>query len=142
MFDKISEVLGVEHSMVYDNETQLPAMVEEPKSEVVEYEQDALQKAEDDFEFARGKIRESIETASEALDDMLDLARASEHPRSYEVLANIANSVTSMSDALVKLHKETLKAQQQKPQQVTNNNALIMSTDDVIKMIKQQAMPK
>lgn len=138
MFDKISETLGVEHAMVYDNETQLPVVAQEANDVVPVLEQNDLQKAEEDFEFARGKIREAIETASDAMDDMLELARASEHPRSFEVLANLANSVSSMSESLVKLHKETLKAQQ-KTTQVVNNNALVMSTSDVIQMIRAQA---
>lgn len=133
MFEQISEVFDVEHVLEDEGKKQVPARIE--STEIVPV--DPIVAANEDFEFARTKIRDSIEKTSAALDDMLDLARASEHPRAYEVLSGLAGNMTSMSEALVKLHKETLKNQPKQESNTTNQN-LILTTDALIAMLKNQ----
>lgn len=132
MFEKISEVLDVEHYEV-SRESDFPVVVDSLPSQ--------FQGAEDeDFEFARKKIREAIDKSTDALDDMLELARASEQARAYEVLNGIANSLATMSESLVKLHKtkNDRKTPTQETPAVVNNNLIVSSTEDIIAMLRKQ----
>lgn len=134
MFEKISEVLDVEHYEI-PRQNDLPMVVDSKEPE--------FQRAEDeDFEYARKKIREAIDKSTEALDDMLDLARASEQARAYEVLNGIANSLASMSESLVKLHKTKSEGKQKGTEVsqpgVVNNNLIVSSTEDIISMLRKQ----
>ncbi|HRC95266.1 MAG TPA: hypothetical protein PK317_00555 [Coprothermobacter proteolyticus] len=134
MFEKISEVLDVEHYEI-PRQNDLPMVVDSKEPE--------FQRAEDeDFEYARQKIREAIDKSTAALDDMLDLARASEQARAYEVLNGIANSLASMSESLVKLHKTKSEGKQKGTEVsqpgVVNNNLIVSSTEDIISMLRKQ----
>ena len=42
-------------------------------------------KIKDDYEYSRDTYYTLIEKGREALDDMIEVSRASEHPRAYEV---------------------------------------------------------
>lgn len=132
MFEKISEVLDVEHYEI-PRQSDFPVVVDSNESK--------LQRSEDeDFEYARSKIREAIDKSTEALDDMLDLARASEQARAYEVLNGIANSLASMSESLVKLHKTKSEGKQKGNELqpgVVNNNLIVSSTEDIIAMLRK-----
>lgn len=131
MFEKISEVLDVPHEFETID-------IDHKDVVVVDKQIQNESVAEDDFKFAREKIKDAIEKSADALNDMLDLSRASEHPRSYEVLANLANTVTSMSESLVKLHKDNSKNQPTQ-QQINNNNTLVVApTSDIIKMLRNK----
>ncbi len=133
MFEKISEVLDVEHFEV-PRKADLPMVCPDPTP----IEQGS---EDEDFEYARKKIREAIDKSTDALDDMLDLARASEQARAYEVLNGIATSLASMSESLVKLHKtknEAKPKQEQSQPGVVNNNLIVSTTEDVIAMLRKQ----
>lgn len=129
MFETISSSLGIENNFAPKTIEQEPI---EDNSEAT-----ALELANDDFAFARRKIRDAIEKAADAMEDMHELAKASELPRAYDSLNQLASNVATMSESLVKLHKEVLKkAVVEAP---TNNNTLIVSsTDDIIKMLKNK----
>jgi len=132
MFETISNVFDVDHVLEDEGKKPLPATITVTDQPT----QQAQQLAEDDFNFARSQIKSAIEKASIVLDEMIDLSRESEHARAYEVANNVAANITSMAEALVKLHKESLKNQAAKePSNVTNQN-LVLTTDAVIAMIK------
>lgn len=134
MFEKISEVFDVEHVLEDEGKRQLPMTIDNHSDEP----NDAVEKANEDFEYARTKIKDAIENASVAMEEMLDLSRAAEHPRAYEVMNGIASNITSMAEALVKLHKETLKnIPKQESGNVTNQN-LVLTTDAVIALLKSK----
>ena len=59
----------------------------------------------DDFEFARGNLLNTIMKGQEALDGILDVAGMSQHPRSYEVVATLINSLTAANKDLLELTK-------------------------------------
>lgn len=126
MFNKISETLGIDNDIIVSD--NLPIAAEN-------MDQSAIEKANDDFEFARNKIKDAIEKTSDFLEDMVELARATEHPKAYETASGIAANIAAMADSLVKLHKETLKAQPKEPATV-NNTLIVNSTDAIIKMLR------
>mgnify|MGYP003331077791 CR=1 FL=1 len=57
--------------------------------------------AVNDFEYARRVKHDLLAKGSEALDDMMEVARSTEHPRAYEVLSNMMKNVGEVSDSLL-----------------------------------------
>jgi hypothetical protein len=94
---------------------------------------------EDDFEYARGNMLNIIEKGNEALDGILQVAGMSQHPRSYEVAANLIKTMAETNKDLLELtkkKKEILK-DEAKPTTV-HNNLFVGSTAELQKLIKQQ----
>ncbi|NBV29138.1 hypothetical protein EBS02_09025, partial [bacterium] len=61
---------------------------------------------EDDFEYARGSMINVIEKGQEALNDMLDVAQRSQHPRGYEVVATLISTIANANKDLLDLSKK------------------------------------
>ena len=51
----------------------------------------------DDFEYARENMMEVINKGQEALFDLMDVAKQSQHPRAYEVLATMMSTMVGAS---------------------------------------------
>ena len=77
----------------------------------------------------------------EAVDGILEVAQASDHPRAYEVAATTIKNVADTADKLIDLQKKMkeLDAEDQKNAPSTVNNTMFVgSTADLQKMLKQQ----
>jgi len=91
-----------------------------------------------DFEYARGSMISVIEKGQEALNDMLDVAQRSQHPRGYEVVATLINTISNANKDLLELSKRKKDLQQFKDGPSTvNNNLYIGSTADLLKLLKK-----
>ena len=102
---------------------------------------------EDDYDFSRDQYYKLVEKGDEAIDLMLDLARESEHPRAFEVLANMIKTNADIADKLMELQKKKKEVNKEDlrttPQLgVTNNNLFIGSTKDLSKMIDDRQAAK
>ena len=76
----------------------------------------------------------------EAVDGILDVARASDHPRAYEVAGQLIKNVGDVADKLIDLQlkiKELDKEEKKGPTNVTNA-MFVGSTSDLQKMLKAQ----
>lgn len=93
---------------------------------------------EKDFKYARDNFYNVIEKGSEALEDMLNVARASEHPRAYEVVSTIMKTLMDANKDLVDLAEKKKKAEkpEEEKQRVTNNNLFVGSTADLQQLLK------
>jgi len=98
--------------------------------------------ASDDFEYARRVKHDLLAKGSEALDDMMEVARSTEHPRAYEVLSNMMKNVGDVSDSLLDLHKKKKDYKKKEDQTAlpgtTNNNVFVGSTADLQRMLKKE----
>lgn len=100
---------------------------------------------DDDYDLARETLREVITQGRTALDDVISLARSSEHPRSYEVAGQIMKTMSDVAKDLLTLKKQKLdleapKNTQANPQIGQQNNIVFAgSTEDLLKMIHQQS---
>lgn len=96
-------------------------------------------KPQDDFEFARQNLRNILEKGSIALDKMLEVADMSQHPRSYEVVSTLINSLSNSNKDLLELSekKKRIEKAENKENQTVNNNLFIGSTNDLLKLLKQ-----
>ena len=70
----------------------------------------------------------------------MDVARATEHPRAYEVLSNMMKNVADISNNLLDLHKKQKDYHKEEhealpPTGQTNNNVFIGSTSDLQRML-------
>jgi hypothetical protein len=94
--------------------------------------------ADDDFDYARENLYNIIGRGGDAIEDMLDLARASQHPRSYEVLATLLKTMTDANKDLLELQKKKkdLAPKDENGPQTINNNLFVGSTADLQKMLK------
>jgi len=61
---------------------------------------------EEDANFARNNIRELIIKGNQAMDQLLAVAKESEHPRAYEVAATLIKSLADMNKDLLDLQKK------------------------------------
>ena len=102
---KLSNVLDVD-PIVFN----APIEVVEPTTDVVQ----STTKVEDDADFARCNIRSLIEKGNQAMDQLLQVANASEHPRAYEVAAglikNLADTIKNHKVHFYCLDEETYKS--------------------------------
>ena len=101
---------------------------------------------DDDYDLARETLREVITQGRTALDDVISLARSSEHPRSYEVAGQIMKTMSDVAKDLLTLKKQKLDLESPKgsapnPNIGQQNNIVFAgSTEDLIKMINQQQL--
>ena len=96
---------------------------------------------EDDFDYSRRTYYDLIEKGNSALEDMIEVARALEHPRAFEVVSGMIKNVSDVNDKLMDLHKK--KKEFEKKDVVaqvadnTTNNVFIGSTSDLQRMLLQ-----
>ena len=102
-------------------------------------ERKAIPQVEADFDYARENMMEVINKGQEALFDLMDVARQSQHPRAYEVLATMMNTMVGASKDLLDLQAKKKKLLEDDPeatpQQVTNN-LFVGSTAELQKSLK------
>jgi hypothetical protein len=91
---------------------------------------------EDDFHFARCNLVRIIDKGNEALDGIMDVANMSQHPRSYEVIATIINSLTVANKELLELSKKKKEITGESGPKTVNNNLFIGSTSELQKLLK------
>ena len=95
--------------------------------------------AENDFEYSRQIYHDLLAKGSEALEDMMEVARATEHPRAFEVLSGIMKNMGDINGSLMDLHKKKKDFNKEdKPQELPNkttNNVFVGSTSDLQKML-------
>ena len=73
---------------------------------------------EDDAEFARTNIRDLISKGNNAIDNLLLVANASEHPRAYEVAAGLIKNLADLNKDLLEIQK---RKKDLDPSQARNN---------------------
>jgi hypothetical protein len=91
--------------------------------------------AKQDFQTARDSMLNALEAGQNALEQLSQIAVGSQHPRAFEVLAKLVDTIGETSKGLVDLHKNN---QQKQVENTTVNNKLIISTTDLLKIIKSK----
>lgn len=97
--------------------------------------------AKSDFEMARGNIHEVIQNGTYAMEKLAQIADSSQHPRAFEVLAKLMDTMLQANKDLMELQKQirVISAADaptnENAQQVTNN-LFVGSTADLQKVIE------
>jgi hypothetical protein len=93
-----------------------------------------------DFEYARQTYHDILAKGSAALDDMIDVARATEHPRAFEVLSTLMKTMADVNGDLLNLHRKKKDLTKNDPPQQatignTTNNLFLGSTVELQKLL-------
>jgi hypothetical protein len=119
---------------------------EEPKNQEVILPDQDEEFINDDYEYARRNIRELIDASTGEVHNLLDIARKSESPRAYEVVANMLRTLSETNKDLLRIAKDRkdLKTTSDKSQSegVTNNNLFVGSTKELQDFIEEQKKKK
>ena len=129
-FEGLDKTFGTEPS-------ELKKHVEKVKPSLKKSEQEDIVK---DYEASRAQLHNLVMKGQEAVDGILDVARASDHPRAYEVAGQLIKNVVDVADKLIDLQlkiKELVKEEKKGPTNVTNA-MFVGSTSDLQKMLKAQ----
>ena len=118
------------------------------KEEVIESRKSTIEKKldidlEKDYKEVRNNYREIIERGKDALDELIEVAKESQHPRAYEVVATMMKNISEVNEKFIGLQKQmremNMKTQQQQGMiNKTNIDKAIFigSTSDLAKFIK------
>jgi len=131
--DILDNVLGIaepEAMAVKDITPPKPVLVPETKLNDEDID--------NDYKYQRENFYNLIERGQDAIDGILDLARESEHPRTYEVAGNLIKQVAEVTEKLGDLQGKMKKLKEvpnSAPQNVTNA-LFVGSTAELQKMLK------
>jgi len=131
--DNLDEVLGI--TDVVENAVQT---VSSPKPVLVPETKHNEDDIDNDYKYQRENFYNLIERGQDAIDGILDLARESEHPRSYEVAGNLIKQVAEVTEKLGDLQTKMKKLKEvpnSAPKNVTNA-LFVGSTAELQKMLK------
>ncbi len=129
--EKLSEVLDVEPIQFEVTEKESESKEIQPLSPTV---------VDDDAAFARCNIRSLIEKGNQAMDDLLNVAKASEHPRAYEVATGLIKNLADLNKDLLEIQKRRKDLSPQEASSVKNVNVdkavFVGSTAELMKLLK------
>ena len=109
-------------------------------SEVVPYQAENGDDVENDYKYQRDNFYNLVEKGSAAIDGILELAKESEHPRTYEVAGQLIKNVAEVTEKLGDL-QEKMRRLKEVPSNAPKNvtNALFVgSTTELQKMLKDK----
>jgi hypothetical protein len=98
-----------------------------------------------DAEYSRSNYYNLIEKGNEALEGILEVAKESQHPRAYEVAANMIKNLSDVTEKLMILQKQQKelnpqKAEQQGPTNINVDKAVFVgSTAELLKQLKNES---
>ena len=132
----------VEHNKTYYTEAEvlntsevLPVLVGEEEKDV-------------DFRYARENMYHIIERGRDAMDELLEIAKAEESPRAFEVFGQLLKNMTDTQEKLMELHRKKQiiendgdRQEVTKAQNVTNA-LFVGSTAELLKLVKKETKVK
>lgn len=128
-----------------ENEENLPSTVETRESEGLDKD------VQTDYEEARKTYYELIQKGQDALDSLLEIAASSEHPRAFEVAAQMIKTISETNDRIVDLQHQMRKIQdldiEKQDQQnggatVNNNTVFVGSMNEFQQFLKKMKKQK
>ena len=126
--DRIDEILEIT-SLV-----PTPEMAPEPPARIIP----KTGKDDDiDYNYARENYYNLIERNQDAVEEMLEIAKQSEHPRAFEVVGQLIKSGLDANKELMALHKTKKELSIETNSSVNVNNAVFVgSTAELQKLLK------
>lgn len=118
----------------------LPPIATETKAPVVA--PTTSEELSTDYQYIRTNLYTITERSVEALNNLVQIADQSQHPRAYEVVALMVNAIASAQKDLMNIHKEKAKIEHTKSKtspEVVNNNLFVGNTAQLDEIIKQMS---
>jgi len=94
-----------------------------------------------DYTYARENYYNLMEKGHEALDELLEIAKSTEHARHFEVASQLIKNLGDTNEKLMNLQKtkkEVLRDKNAQGPTSVNNNLYVGSTADLLKMLKNK----
>lgn len=128
----LSEILNTDYVPVVSDKSDKPITIHQDES------------VNPDADYSRSNYYNLIEKGNEALDGILEVAKESQHPRAYEVAANMIKNLSDVTEKLMILQKQQkeLKGPQEQmaPQNINVEKAVFVgSTADLLKKLKNES---
>jgi hypothetical protein len=128
--ENLSDIFDVEPIEIVEQKTTVPVVVEHDDPVV------------SDAQFARENIRELISKGNSAIDQLLLVARDTEHPRAYEVAAGLIKNLGDLNKDLLEIQK---RKRDLAPKETAPSNGLsidkavfVGSTAELIKLVRNK----
>jgi hypothetical protein len=124
---EIDDALGLNPITPYRDITQYPRKRDEGQQE-------------NDLDFARDNLYDAVVKSQAAVEDMIQIAQQSQHPKAYEVLNSLiktfADVSTGIADLQIKKQKLQGKPSESDENKTVNNNLFVGSTAELQKMLQ------
>ena len=107
-----------------------------PADQSVVHYDEKKENIENDYKYARENLYNVIERGTDALNGIVDLAQQSQHPRSFEVVADLIRTLSAANKDLLSIQKQVkdLQPEEKGPSKVTNN-LFVGSTKDITDLL-------
>lgn len=135
--DIIRKALGM--NLATSGEDQNAVTPYTPDQEIVETKNEEIDK---DIAFARDNMINLIAQSDEAIAELLVIAKQSQHPRAFEVVANLLKTSADLNNDFVALHKKKQELQPKDQKTTTprvpgsvQNNLFVGSTAELQRML-------
>ena len=134
---RIDKELGVIEKIV---QTTVPKIIPNIVEPLGDSEPPIEDDIEDDYKYQRDNFYNLVEKGSSAIDGILELAKESEHPRTYEVAGQLIKNVAEVTEKLGDLQEKMRKLKEvpnNAPKNVTNA-LFVGSTKELQTMLKDK----
>lgn len=125
--EDISNALGIEYKEEKEKKDVIPFNLQE--GPVVKHETTDNRKLIDDevedYHLARNNLHNLINVGNEAMSQLSEVAKGTEHPRAYEVLANIMKTLADTSKDLYDIQEKTRAIKEKDNPRVEKNTTNI-----------------
>ena len=92
-----------------------------------------------DFRYTRENLYNLLERGQDAVEELLEIAKQSEHPRAFEVVGQLIGKLTETNKELMGLHKTKKELSIERGGDVNVNNAVFVgSTAELQKLLKSK----
>ena len=128
----LAEILNTDYIPVVSDRSDKPITIHQDDS------------VNPDADYSRTNYYNLIEKGNEALDGILDVAKESQHPRAYEVAANMIKNLSDVTEKLMILQKQQHELKPKEAAAPTNINVdkavFVGSTAELLKKLKNESV--
>ena len=128
----INNALGLENTLKQEIVSPKPLVPRPPEG---------MEDIDTDYKYSRENFYNLIERGQDAITGILDLAKESEHPRTYEVAGQLIKTVSEVTERLADLQQkmQQLKEVPDKGPKSVTNALFIGSTKELQSLLKDKS---
>ena len=128
----INNALGLENTLKQEIVSPKPLVPRPPEG---------MEDIDTDYKYSRENFYNLIERGQDAITGILDLAKESEHPRTYEVAGQLIKTVSEVTERLADLQEkmQRLKEVPDKGPKSVTNALFIGSTKELQSLLKDKS---
>jgi len=132
-----------------DGSPLVPVIFEEAVPVLAPKKDTHTEEVETDYKYVRDNLYTITERSVEALNNLSQIANASQHPRAFEVLSLLVKTIADAQKDLMTMHKDKVKIENEKAKQISdtgpevvNNNLFVGTTTQLDEIIKKMGLVK